>query len=519
MSDRSVVEGLLAAWDPTGPGIAVAVIRAGEPTAVVCRGMASIVRRVPVTPSTVFSMASISKQFVCASILLLEIDGLLRREDDVRSWLPELPDRENPITIRHLMNNTSGLRDFEGLLLLSGIDFEQAFDHSRVMRLIVDQQGVVAPPGMEYLYCNTGFRMLAVIVERASGRRWDAFMRDRILRPLGMTRSHVAIDGRAVDPALATAYTPGPGGSYQAAAGLLPIYAVAESGESGLLSTLDDMARWATAGRRQDSLGEAVRMLPTTHDLLGGPYSTYGYGLFDESWRGHRIHRHGGGMPGMKTEILHLPEDNLSILCLSNRNDAAPNVLGASIAERLVGAPPMAVDEAPRDARFVDEEHGAVIDVRAGPTSTIVSVWNWDLVIEPLGDGRIRTHSTWLELEGWPPDRDRPPRAARLGGVPLQLVPVTTAPVPVVRPDLVGGYRSVDLGTTYSIRSLGDGATVLEIDGPAGGKQLGTLWEATPRVVLVGARGASPTLSLRGTDQGLVMDRAEVRGVPLDRIA
>ncbi len=193
------VDALFTEWDqPDSPGCALAVIHEGEIVYKNGYGMANLEHGVPITPTTVFYSGSVSKQFVALSIALLAEQGKLSFDDDLRSYLPEIPEYDRTITIRHLIHHTSGLRDYLQLSFLAGRSYLDSMAEEEVLALIARQDALNFSPGDQYLYSNSGYFLLAQIVERASGQTLREFARDHLLGPLGMHDSHFHDDNTRV---------------------------------------------------------------------------------------------------------------------------------------------------------------------------------------------------------------------------------------------------------------------------------------------------------------------------------
>ena len=200
---------LLAPWDRAGsPGATLGLVRDGALVLQESAGAASLELGVPIGPETCFRIASVSKQFTCAAILLLAEEGRLAVEDDIRHWLPELPDFGARISIDHLMRNCSGIRDMLELMRLGGTDLSHPTQPEHLMAAIRRQRGLNFAPGTRFLYSNSGFMLLGRIVEAAAGEALGTFLERRILAPLGMTRTRHTPDVTEVVPGLATGYFP-----------------------------------------------------------------------------------------------------------------------------------------------------------------------------------------------------------------------------------------------------------------------------------------------------------------------
>src|SRR5580693_5684530 len=204
---EAAVDEVFADYTKAGsPGCALAVYRDGKIILTKGYGLANIEERVPITPQSVFDIGSTSKQFTAASILLLEKQGKLSVNDDVRGHIPELPDYGQKITILHLLNHTSGLRDYLTLMELAGINTDSVTTDDDALALIARQQALNFAPGSDWLYSNTGFFLLSVIVKRASGKTLREFARENIFVPLGMTHTEYRDDHAWLIPNRALAY-------------------------------------------------------------------------------------------------------------------------------------------------------------------------------------------------------------------------------------------------------------------------------------------------------------------------
>src|SRR5579862_9812223 len=207
------VDALFTTWDQSGaPGAALAVVEDGQIVYTRGYGMANLEYAVPITPSTIFHVASISKQFTSFAINLLALEGRLSLDDDIRTHFPEFGDFGKTITLRHLRHHTSGLRDQWDLLQLAGWRMEDVITEQDILDLAWKQRDLNFAPGAEHLYCNTGYTLLAVIVKRVAGQSLREFAQERIFAPLGMTNTHFHDDHRMVVPNRAYSYALREGG-------------------------------------------------------------------------------------------------------------------------------------------------------------------------------------------------------------------------------------------------------------------------------------------------------------------
>ena len=232
------VDRLLEPWaGKPGPGVTIGVARDGAMLLHRNAGLASIELNVPISPATTFRIASVSKQFTCAAILMLAAEGKLDVQGDARAHLPELPDTGHRVTIAHLMHNSAGVRDMFEILRLGGSDLDQPVTPAQITAGIHRQRALNFAPGSRYLYSNSNFWLLGLIVERLSGMPLPAFLDARIFAPLGMSMTRMTPSTLEPAPGLATGYFP-VGAGWQRAAHAYPL-----GGEGGLVSSVIDMAR------------------------------------------------------------------------------------------------------------------------------------------------------------------------------------------------------------------------------------------------------------------------------------
>jgi CubicO group peptidase (beta-lactamase class C family) len=311
------------------PGCAVGVFRAGVVLYSGGFGMADVANHLPLTDTTAMSVASLSKQFTAFIVMLLEAEGKLGLDDDVRKYVPELPVFGPPITIRRLLNHTSGLRDTWNLFDMSGwriMDEETASD---MLWLIRRQRALNHLPGAEFRYNSTGYFLLSLIAERVSGSPFRRLMSERVFGPLGMTRSVVKADVDQVVDGLATGYW-----GHDSAALLVARPPFSWTGATGVVTTIRDLAKWDAnwytplVGTRalRDSMSAPGR-------LSDGTVIGYGLGQFLGSHRGRRTISHAGSDPGFKADFIRFPEDSLTITVLCNAFDIAPTPLALRVAD------------------------------------------------------------------------------------------------------------------------------------------------------------------------------------------
>ena len=330
VSKQQQVDTLFAKWNrPDTPGAAVEVAKDGKVVYRHAFGMADIEQGRAVTPLTIFHVASLSKQFTAFSVLLLAQDGKLSLDDDVRRYIPELPEFSQVIRIRHLLNHTSGLRDQWNLLSMAGWRMEDVITGDDIMGLIRRQRALNFAPGSEFEYCNTGYTLLGLIVERVSGKSLAAFSKERIFDPLGMKHTFFHEQYSTLVPGRAQSYQPSPATGYE---GIALSYSTV--GPSNLFTTADDLVLWQNnfddgrVGGKQ-----LLDQMQTSAKLNDGTDTGYGDGLFAGSYRGLKTIDHDGADAGFRSYLLRFPDQHLSIVIVANGADIQVTRLGGRIAD------------------------------------------------------------------------------------------------------------------------------------------------------------------------------------------
>lgn len=312
---------------PGVPGAAVLVVH-GDEVVIRCYGLAEVETARPVTAETNFRLASLSKQFTATAIMLLAADRTLRYDDSLATALPGLPAWAQGVTVRQLLHHTSGLPDYETFVPDS--QGTQVHD-SDVPGLIARASGLKFPAGTRYDYSNTGYALLALIVERASGQRFADFLRSRIFTPLGMTRTVAHEEGLSVVAHRAYGYSVSGSGIRRTDQSSTS----AVLGDGGIYSSAGDLLTWSRALMARALVTPAEQQLAwTAGSLLGGGSSGYGFGWFVDDDRGLERLRHHGESRGFTNAILHYPERRLTVIVLTNRTGGAPWETAQRIAER-----------------------------------------------------------------------------------------------------------------------------------------------------------------------------------------
>ena len=316
----------------TSPGCAVAVYQRGQLVYGKGFGSANLEHRVPIQTDTVFRIASTSKQFTAACVLLLEMDGELSRTDDVRKWIPELPEYPEPILIEDLLHHTSGLRDYLQLLTWAGYSDEAAIDEALVLDLVTRQRGLNHLPGEAYSYTNTGYFLLSVLVERVSGDSLRKFAQRRIFEPLGMQHTFFNDDANEVISKRATGYERGwLSGAFRISETRLELV-----GDGAVFTSVEDLLLWDRNFYEPKLGGETfIQRMIEPAVLRNGEVLDYASGLGVNTWRGQPVVSHGGAYVGFRAQMMRFPEKRTTIVCLSNRADFEPTTRCREVAEVL----------------------------------------------------------------------------------------------------------------------------------------------------------------------------------------
>jgi CubicO group peptidase (beta-lactamase class C family) len=315
------VDALMRDYSGAVPGASVLVLRDGEAVVQRSYGLADLEQRTPASPTTNYRLASITKQFTAAAILLLNQDGKLQLDDSVRQWLPTLRDATQGVTLRHLLTHTGGLVDYEDFV---ADDAPQIHD-ADVLALIEKQNRTYFAAGSNYRYSNTGYALLALVVEKASGQRFAGFLRERIFVPLGMTATVAFEQGTSTVAERAFGYSSS-GGSWTRTD---QSSTSAVLGDGGIYSSAVDLAKWDAALYddrllRQES--RALAFTPATH--TDNPSIDYAFGwriTGDSLW-------HSGETRGFRNVLVRYPERKLTVIVLTNRNDPEPYPTALAIA-------------------------------------------------------------------------------------------------------------------------------------------------------------------------------------------
>lgn len=330
ISDR--VDRVFAQWDKRdSPGCELAVIKDGQIVYKRGYGMANLEHNIPLSPSSIMDTGSVSKQFTAMAIALLAEQGKISLDDDLRKYLPEIPQYETPITIRQLIHHTSGIRDYLTLMALAGMRDDDHYVDGEVMNLLARQKELNFKPGSEFLYSNSGYFLLSQIVKRASGKSLREFAGENIFKPLGMTRTEFYDDHTEIVKNRAASYVPRKGGGFQIAATTLDMV-----GDGNVFTCVEDLFFW-DQNFYQNKLGKGgaalIDQALTTGTLNGGEKIDYAFGLVAGQYRGLKIVEHGGAFIGYRAMTMRFPDQRFSVILQCNLGTMNPSNLARRVAD------------------------------------------------------------------------------------------------------------------------------------------------------------------------------------------
>lgn len=428
------IDSVFASFDrKDSPGCALAMDREGLPPYTRGYGMANLEDDVPIGPSTVFDIGSVSKQFTAAVVLQMAREGQLSLDDDIRSYVPELPDYGHTISLRHLLHHTSGLRDYADLMGLAGYAHSSTAD--QLLQMISRQKALNFTPGSDYSYSDTGYFLLKLIAERVSGKTLRDLMQERIFRPLRMESSQLLDERSAVVRHRAIGYRPRPAGGFSID---MDDWAT-PTGDGGVHTTVVDLLTWMHNGQR------LLEPLLVRGKLNTGETVSYGFGVRISDRGGKRMFYHGGAWGGYRAAVVMLPDDSLSLAVTCNNARAPATELALAVADVVLGTLPIGSELSPsnRAGVYVDPISGGVLRVTTTGGRTIVR----GAPLRSIGNGRFQVGRVGVgpvfifradTLES----TNESPRARRFIAM--------ASPLPISN-DLAGRYRNDEIGAEWEV--------------------------------------------------------------------
>ncbi|HVS92466.1 MAG TPA: serine hydrolase domain-containing protein [Mucilaginibacter sp.] len=351
------IDSLFKKWDSkTTPGYAIGVVRNDSLIYAKGYGMANLEYGVPITPETIFHMASVSKQFTAFSIILLARQGKLNLDDDIRKYLPWFPDLKQKITVRNLLTHTSGIRDQWQLLAIAGTRLDDVITQDQIVKVLSKQQALNFKPGDEWSYSNSGFTMLAEIVKSVTGKTLRQFTDSVIFKPLGMTHTHFHDDYTEIVPGRAYSYEEDGKGHYSN-----DILSYSNDGATSLFTNVDDMSKWLMnfydhkVGDQKD-----IEQLTQKAVLNNGKVQGYAMGIAVDDYRGYQLYSHGGADAGYRTFVGVLPEVKMGFIVFCNLGDSDPQGKARQIADLFI--PDHSPKKTAQKKKYTDQDQAILAD-------------------------------------------------------------------------------------------------------------------------------------------------------------
>jgi CubicO group peptidase (beta-lactamase class C family) len=459
------------------PGCALAVIKEGRIIHKQGYGMANLDFDIPISPATVFNVASMSKQFTAMSIALLAQQGKISLDDDIRKYVSEIPDYGTPITIRQLVYHTSGIRDYIDLIELSSDRIENVHTDKDILNILARQKKLNFKPGERFLYNNSGYVLLAIIVERVSGKSLRDFETEFIFRPLGMKNTFLYDDRTMIVKNRATGYVLKGDGVYKTRASLWD-----RVGDGGMLTTVEDLFLW-DQNFYAPKVGnvELIKLLTTPGKLANGENLAYAFGLELSRYKGLPIVMHGGSINGFRAQMYRFPEQRFSVVCLCNNGTISPTSIIEKVADLYLAdhfkssRPADSRSASPSGAtvNFSEKELACFAGVFANSSGEFArrlyikggKLWfaiseEEEYELAALGDNRFKLLGIpeKIELVVTLSDRGKPSRMSLIieDGTPRVYEFVQPAPQPPAQfGEYVGRYYSEELETNYSLTLKG----------------------------------------------------------------
>ena len=464
------VDKLFSKWDSTiSPGAALAIIKDGKIIYKRGYGMANLEHNIPITTTSVFRIGSTSKQFTASCIAILALQGKISLDDDIRKYIPELPQYQKPITIRHLVHHTSGIRDYLTLSSIAALPDDHFFTPEDSLELLSRQKGFNFLPGEEHLYSNSGYLLLGVIVERASGKSLNDFAQTHIFEPLGMKNTHFHDDHTMVVKNRADGYSPTKKGFR------IDMTTLDHVGDGGVFTTVEDLFLWDQAFYSYKLGKELMELIQTPGMLNNGEKLDYAFGLGVNEYKGLKRVSHGGGFVGFRAQMARFPEQKFTVVCLANLGTIDPSRLCLQVADIYLADKLEKEVEAPEKKEKVkavalskeelEDKTGNYQDEGTG-TWTIISMKEGKLVMEawgrkydltPVSKTRFQALDASFDnsIEFFPDEKGRI-RKAKLtieGDEEIDLVKARTlSPLtPAQLTEYAGEYYNDELPVTYKL--------------------------------------------------------------------
>ncbi len=331
-ADNAAIDAVFASWEqPGSAGCAIAVAQNGDLIYSRGYGYANLDYDIPITPQTVFDVGSVTKQFTAAALSMLALEGKLSLDDTIQTWLSEIPEYDWPITLRHMLHHTSGLRNYLNLFPLAGRGDYYPISHAQIRAMMSRQRALIFQPGERYRYSNTAFMLLSQVIERAGGQSLGEMAQERIFDPLGMEGSFMYENLERIVPRRATGYARDDQGRLR----IVHNYNFDVAGDGQLYATMEDLLRWDDYLHGDDKPAIHPLMLTEGHLNNGDPLG-YAQGLVLADYRGLSTVGHSGSSWGFRTQLVRFVEPGLSIAVSCNDDDATPGRFAQRVADHYL---------------------------------------------------------------------------------------------------------------------------------------------------------------------------------------
>lgn len=333
IKERATIDSIFIDWNkPDEPGCALGIIKDNDLIYANGYGMADLEHDIDIDPSSVFYIGSVSKQFVTFCILLLEEQGRIDLDDEIQKYLPDFPEYESPLTVRNFIHHTSGVRDYLTLMSLKGRNYLDNIEVEEVYELIKRQKELNFKPGEQYLYSNSCYFMLAMIIEKVTDESLRSFADRNIFKPLGMENTLFYDDNTDLIKNRVFSYEKS--NDKEGFNNLIMRFDLVGSG--GVYSTIEDLFLW-DQNFYNNKLGkggqEIIQKMHEEGLLNNGESSGYAFALINGTYKGLRTVSHGGSLAGYRAVLMRFPDQKFSVIILANRNDINPTALSYSVAD------------------------------------------------------------------------------------------------------------------------------------------------------------------------------------------
>ena len=463
------VDKLFARWDSTvSPGAALAVIKDGKIIHKRGYGMANLEHNIPITTTSIFRIGSTSKQFTAACIAILSLQGKISLDDNIRKYIPEMPEYDKPITIRHMIHHISGMRDYTGLLPLAGFRADaDAPTIEETIEIISRQKGLDFSPGERYSYCNSGYFLQSIIVERVSGKSMNEFAQENLFKPLGMKNTFFHQDHTKIIKNRAAGYSPTKDGFRIDMTNWMQV------GDGGIYTTVEDLFLWDQAFYNNKLGKEFIDLIQTMGVLNNGEKLDYAFGLRIAEYKGLKTVGHSGSWVGYRSAIIRFPKQKFSVVCLANLSAMNPSNLCRQITDiyltdQLKEEPkeesekeviPIQISKEELEEKtgnYHDKESGRWVSVTVEKDKLKVDMNGREFLLSPVSEASFQALGARFDasLDFLPEERGKA-RKAKLNFRGDEIKLVRTGKVSPLMPDKLrayeGEYYSDELMATYRI--------------------------------------------------------------------